>query len=100
MLAAWRHASYQPTFALATRLYRGEGKMARQIITGLALGLALTASSFGAPQDAGRPRINSQRQITIRIHDYAKVKPSVLLTAERAAADIFREAGVDSNWVE
>ena len=74
--------------------------MTRQIIIGLALSLALAASSFGAPQDAGTPRIKSERQITIRIHNYAKVKPSVLLPAERAAADIFREAGVDSIWVE
>jgi len=74
--------------------------MTRQIIIGLALSLALAASSFGAPQDAGTPRIKSERQITIRIHNYANVKPSVLLPAERAAADIFREAGVDSIWVE
>jgi hypothetical protein len=74
--------------------------MTRQIIIGLALSLALAASSFGAPQDAGTPRIKSERQITIRIHNYAKVKPSVLLPAERAAADMFRVAGVDSIWVE
>jgi hypothetical protein len=72
----------------------------RQRIGGLALSLVLAASSYGGPQDAGMPRTQTQGKITIRIHDYAQVKSSVLLKAERAAADILREAGVDSVWVE
>ena len=74
--------------------------MKRQRIGGLALSLVLAASSYGGPQDAGMPRTMNERKITIRIHNYAQVKPSVLLPATRAAADILREAGVDSVWVE
>jgi hypothetical protein len=46
------------------------------------------------------PRNTGERTITIRIHNYAEVKPSVLLPATRVAGDILREAGVDSDWVE
>ena len=42
----------------------------------------------------------NERTITIRIRNSAQVKPSVLLPATRAAADMLREAGVDSIWVE
>ncbi len=74
--------------------------MKTHLFSGVALSLVLAASSHGAPQDAGMPRTTSERTITIRIHNYAEVKPSVLLPATRVAGDILREAGVDSVWVE
>lgn len=73
--------------------------MKREIIGGLALSLVLAASSYGGPRDAGMPP-SINEGITIRIHNYAQIKPSVLLQAERAAADILREAGVDLVWIE
>lgn len=74
--------------------------MKRQRVGGLALSLILAASSYGRPQDTGVPGTMNERTITIRIRNSAQVKPSVLLPATRAAADILREAGVDSIWVE
>jgi hypothetical protein len=71
--------------------------MKRHLFGGVALSLVLAASSLGAPQDAGMPRTMSEGTITIRIHNYAQVKPSVLLPATRVAGDILREAGVDSD---
>jgi hypothetical protein len=74
--------------------------MRRHPFGGVALSLVLAASSHGAAQDAGMPRTTSERTITIRIHNYAEVKPSVLLPATKVAGDILRDAGVDSVWVE
>jgi hypothetical protein len=58
----------------------------------------LVATAFA--QDGGTHRTWSNRQITIRIHDYAQVKSAVLLQAELSASDILKEAAVDANWVE
>jgi hypothetical protein len=73
--------------------------MERQVISGLMLSLVLAGSSSAVPRAKQTERSKNEEQITIRIHNYAKVKASILLPAERAAADIFREAGVDSLWV-
>lgn len=62
------------------------------------LHLQLVATAFA--QEAGTRRTWSNRQITIRIHDYAQIKSAVLLQAEQSAANILKEAGVDANWVE
>jgi hypothetical protein len=84
--------------------------MKRRVVSGLALSVVLAASSYGGeldgpgamqgPQEAVMPRTVSPRTITIRIRNYAQVKPSVLNQATKAASDIFRGAGVDSVWVE
>jgi hypothetical protein len=62
------------------------------------LHLQLVATAFA--QEGGTRRTWSNRQITIRIHDYAQIKSAVLLQAEQSAADILKEAGVGANWVE
>lgn len=74
--------------------------MKRQVSGGLLLSLVLAGSSLAVPRGQQTERIKNEAQITIRIHNYAKVKASILLPAERAAADIFREGGVHSIWVE
>jgi hypothetical protein len=58
------------------------------------------ASSYGVPQDAGMTRTRNDRQITVRINDYAHVKSPVLVQAEQTAGDILGKAGVDTIWVE
>jgi len=74
--------------------------MKRQRVGGLILSLILAASSYGSPQDARMTGTMNEGKITIRVHNYAQVKRSVLLPATRAAADILQEAGVESVWVE
>jgi hypothetical protein len=75
--------------------------MTRQIITGLALSLALAASSYGGPPQQRRTaQAGTDSEITVRIHNYAKASRSVVLHAERIADIILREAGVSTDWVE
>jgi hypothetical protein len=74
--------------------------MKRQRVGGLVLSLILAASSYGSPQDAGMTETMNEGKITIRVHNYAQVNPSVLIPATRAAADILQQAGVESVWVE
>ena len=38
--------------------------------------------------------------ITIRVYNYAKVAPQTQLKAEKAAAEVFRKAGVEIEWVD
>lgn len=46
---------------------------------------------------AGR---NGDKQITIRIHNYAQVESGDLVKAERIADDILQKAGVEAVWIE
>jgi hypothetical protein len=74
--------------------------MKRQIIGGLAVGLVLTAAAFGASESEQKEGTVSDRQITIRIRDYAQADPSVRRDAERVAGDILQKVGVDARWIE
>jgi hypothetical protein len=51
-----------------------------------------TPSANPAPQDW-------QPQIIVRVHNYAQVDAKVLLGGEQIAADILRDAGVDTVWL-
>lgn len=46
------------------------------------------------------PATRNDATITIRVLNYAQVKPAALLPAERVATKILRQAGVDSIWIE
>jgi hypothetical protein len=85
--------------AIATRCTKAT-TMKKYGIAGLALSLVLAASCYGRPKDAGTPATRSDATITIRVLNYADVKPASLLSAERTATDILRKAGVDSVWIE
>ena len=61
--------------------------------------LQLQRSANASPQDGGAPEVLNDRQIVIRVHDYAQVKSKVLLEAEQSAGNILREAGIEVNWV-
>jgi hypothetical protein len=74
--------------------------MTRQIIRGLAVSLALAVSSYGASQQGGAARAGTDKEITIRIHNYSGANFSVVGHAERVADSILREAGVNTVWVE
>ena len=58
--------------------------------------LVLAAQAFGTPEI--QPA--TDRQITIRIHDYAQSNPSVRQKAEEAAGNILQKAGVASRWID
>jgi len=74
--------------------------MKKRSIGGWALSLVLAASCYGHPEDAAIPATRNDATITIRVLNYAQVKPAALLPAERAASEILRKAGVDPVWVE
>ena len=38
-------------------------------------------------------------RLTVRVYNYARVRPSTLLQGEREAAAIFRQAGVETDWI-
>jgi hypothetical protein len=73
--------------------------MKRQPAAGLILSLFVAASSHGAPQAALTPPPNEEKQITVRIRNYARIDPGVLFNAETVASKILQEARVDTVWV-
>ena len=74
--------------------------MKGQVISGLAVSLILTAAAFGTPENGQKEPYAANRQITIRIRDYAQAAPSVRRHAEQAAGEILAKAGVDTRWIE
>jgi hypothetical protein len=74
--------------------------MKRKLFGGVALCLILAATSYGAQQESAVVLAVNPRTITIRIHNYAQVKPTVLLPAKKTAAEILKKAGVETIWVE
>jgi hypothetical protein len=74
--------------------------MKGQIIGGLAASLILTAAAFGTPENGQKEPSVTDRQITIRIRDYAQATPSVRQHAEQVATEILEKAGVDTRWIE
>jgi len=68
------------------------------IVLGACLHLQLVATALA--QEGGTRRNWSKSQIKTRIHDYAQIKSAVLLQAERSAANILKEAAVETNWVK
>lgn len=73
--------------------------MTRQLLAGLALSLAPAMYCYGSPQQESRG-VGADKQITIRVHNYADANLSVVRHAERAAEGILRRAGVQTVWAE
>jgi hypothetical protein len=73
--------------------------MKTRLVGGLILSLFVAASSHAAPQTALTARTNEEKQITIRLRNYARIDSGVLLRAEKTANKILQEAGVDTVWV-
>ena len=74
--------------------------MKNKTIGGSILSLLLTTGSFGSARSTQETRVTTENRITIRIHDYARANPSVLLQAEEVAKDILQQAGVATVWIE
>ncbi len=66
---------------------------------GLILSLFVAASSHATPQAALTARRNEEKQMTVRVRNYARMDSGVLLKAETTASKILQEAGVDTVWV-
>ena len=52
---------------------------------------------FANPHPNGDP---PSPKITVRVYDYAQVPKWVLTDAKKIAADIFREAGIETSWLD
>jgi len=68
-------------------------------MNGLILSLLVAASAHAAPQAALRAQPNEEKQITLRIRNYARIESGVLLKAETTANKILQEAGAETVWV-
>ena len=66
---------------------------------GLILSLSVAATSHATPQADQTARRNEEKQMTVRVRNYARIEPGVLLKAERTANKILQDAGVDTVWV-
>jgi hypothetical protein len=64
----------------------------------LALGRAGSENAWA--EGKGARNQSSTLQITVRVRDYARVPPTTLEQAERQAAAILREAGIQIVWAE
>jgi hypothetical protein len=63
---------------------------------GFVLLVGLTGLSHTAAAESSQRSI----AVTIRVHNYAGVAPKTLTDAEEVATEIFREAGVETRWVD
>lgn len=66
---------------------------------GLLLSFLVATSSLAASQSAPAARANKEKQITVRVRNYAGIDPGLLLKAETTANKILWEAGTDSVWI-
>ena len=73
--------------------------MRRQLTGSLGLSLILVMGAYGAPNKPAAPT-NEDKEIRIRIRNYAQVDPNDLAKAERVTDDILHEAGVQAVWIE
>jgi len=72
----------------------------KTLLKGLALILVFGSRLSASAQDPGTPQTGVNDQVTIRVHNYARVPPSVLRQAEQSASSALRETGVGAAWVE
>jgi hypothetical protein len=70
-------------------------------IEGRFLGMQLSHVSIStSAQGTTTTQIGDNYEMTIRVHNYARVPPSVLRQAEQAASSVLHESGVHAVWVE
>jgi hypothetical protein len=63
---------------------------------GLVLASGLTVLAHAAPAAAS----GTSPAITIHVHNYARVSPNTLAEAEEVVTEIFREAGLETQWAD
>ena len=62
--------------------------------------LAMVAASPGLAGGETRQPDETDLRVTVRVYNYARVSPADMATAERVAARIFRQTGVELSWVD
>ena len=62
--------------------------------------LILAMSAYAAPHSSASAKNAGERQIRIRIYNYAQVDSGDLVNAERITDDILHQAGVEAVWME
>jgi len=63
------------------------------------LGLVLTGGLTKLCQGASTDPVETNPTITIHVYNYADVSPKTLIEAEKIAAGVFRQAGVETRWL-
>jgi hypothetical protein len=66
----------------------------------LALGFLLSAHQTSAAKSTSDGGTEPSLKITVWVYNYAQVSAWTLIRAERVAASIFRQAGVETLWLE
>ena len=74
--------------------------MTKTVRNFLALSFLLTASPPGLAETASTGEARPSLKITVRIYDYAQVRPRTLAGAKREAGKILRKAGVEVVWLD
>ncbi len=74
--------------------------MTRNFRKWLALSFLLTASMPALAETASTGEANPSLKITVRVYDYAQVRPRTLAGAKREAGKILRKAGVEVVWLD
>ena len=63
------------------------------------VGLILTGGLTKLCQGASTHPVETNPAITIHVCNYADVSPKTLIEAEKIAAGVFRQAGVETRWL-
>jgi hypothetical protein len=74
--------------------------MTKSFRASLALTFLLTVNSPGWAETTPSDRIEPNRQITVRIYDYAQVPRQVLEGAKREATSVLRKTGIETVWLD
>ena len=74
--------------------------MTKTVRNFLALSFLLTASMPALAETASTGEARPSLKITVRIYDYAQVRPRTLAGAKREAGKILRKAGVEVVWLD
>jgi len=74
--------------------------MERKLAGSLTLSLMLVMSASGAKHPSNKAGTDADKQIRIRVHNYAQVDSRDLVSAEGIADGILHEAGVEAVWIE
>jgi hypothetical protein len=65
-----------------------------------ALGLLVALSLAGVIQTISAAQLEQKAKITICVYDHARLQTEMLVQAEKEADRIFRQAGMETEWLD